>query len=175
MGKVKDHLWCEPEFYSEDYPYSTSNNRQQTGLTDMNISEMSTSNYLKREDVNPAILVTVARDVEKKDVSMADQPADMKFCLHFIEVDKPLVLNQTNQQLVAMATGSTETTQWIGKKIVLFDDPNVSFAGKIVGGIRVRAPKNQQAPVNPPAQQATAQQYADQSGGFVDSDLPDNF
>jgi hypothetical protein len=37
--------------------------------------------------------------------------------------------------------GSDNTDDWIGKQIVLFVDPSVSFAGKIVGGIRLRAPK----------------------------------
>lgn len=34
--------------------------------------------------------------------------------------------------------------------MVLYDDPNVSFGGKLVGGIRVRAARNQAAPKSQP-------------------------
>jgi hypothetical protein len=45
---------------------------------------------------------------------------------------------------------SEDTDDWTGKKIVLYNDPNVSYAGKIIGGIRVRAPKvKAAAPVKP--------------------------
>ncbi len=52
-----------------------------------------------------------------------------------------MVLNNTNAQIIAMILKSEETDDWIGKQIVLYDDPNVSFGGKLVGGIRVRAPR----------------------------------
>ena len=56
-----------------------------------------------------------------------------------------MVLNSTNGQAVAAITGSEETDDWIGRKVVLYDDPNVSFGGKLVGGIRIRAPRGQAA------------------------------
>lgn len=70
---------------------------------------------------------------------------EMKYCIIFEELDKPMVLNATNGQIIASITGSEDTDGWPGKKIVLYDDPNVSFGGKLVGGIRCRAPKNQPA------------------------------
>ncbi|GAF83248.1 unnamed protein product, partial [marine sediment metagenome] len=42
-----------------------------------------------------------------------------------------------------------ETEEWIGKQIVLWADPTVSFGGKLVGGVRVR-PHTQAAPVAAP-------------------------
>jgi hypothetical protein len=50
-------------------------------------------------------------------------------------------LNATNIQLCAQICGSEDTDFWIGKRIVLYTDPNVSYQGKLIGGIRVRAPK----------------------------------
>ncbi len=73
--------------------------------------------------------------------------------MHFQEVDKPCVLNSTNGQIIASITKSEDTDNWAGHKIVLYDDPNVSFGGKLVGGIRVRAPRN----VAPPVQSAPSQ------------------
>lgn len=65
----------------------------------------------------------------------------MRWALHFRELDKPMILNSTNGQIIAKITGSEESDDWDGKQIVLYHDPNVSFGGKLVGGIRVRAPK----------------------------------
>jgi hypothetical protein len=106
----------------------------------MNISQLSDSKYLKKEDFPQPMLVTMA-EVKQVNVAMEGQKPDMKFALYFQELDKPLVLNSTNGQLIAKVTGSDETDDWDGKQIVLFHDPNVSFAGKLVGGIRARAPR----------------------------------
>jgi hypothetical protein len=66
----------------------------------------------------------------------------MKYALYFEELEKPMVLNSTNGQLIAKIVGSDETDEWAGKQIVLYHDPNISFQGRLVGGIRVRAPKS---------------------------------
>ena len=108
----------------------------------MRIGEMKESKFLKKEDVGQGKLFTIA-SMEQQNVAMDDQPPEMKWVLHFHEVDKGIALNWTNIQLIAKAVGSEETNDWMGKKIVLYEDPNVSFGGKLVGGIRVRAPKNQ--------------------------------
>ena len=56
-----------------------------------------------------------------------------------------MVLNSTNAQLIAKIAKSEETDHWTGVKVVLYNDPSVSFAGKITGGIRVRAPRGKAA------------------------------
>lgn len=104
------------------------------------INEMLESKFLKKEDVGNGVLMTVEACVQK---NVAQQGADpeMKWCLTFADCDKPLVLNSTNIQLCKMIFESDDTDHWLGKKLVLYTDPNVSYAGKIVGGIRVRKPK----------------------------------
>lgn len=68
-----------------------------------------------------------------------------------------MVLNSTNGQIIAQITKSEDTDDWKGWKIVLYDDPNVSFGGKLVGGIRVRAPRpNIAQPNRPPVRPAPA-------------------
>ena len=69
---------------------------------------------------------------------MQGQPPEMKWVVHFSEC-KPLVLNSTNGQLISNALSSPETDDWAGKQIVLYNDPNVSFGGKLTGGVRARA------------------------------------
>lgn len=107
----------------------------------MNISSLKNSNFLKKEDCDPPVLVTIAT-VEQLNVAKEGAPQELKWCLHVDEFDKAMVLNSTNGQLIAKITGSEETDEWSGQQIVLYHDPSVSFGGKLIGGIRVRAPKN---------------------------------
>lgn len=103
-------------------------------------SEMRESKFLKKEDVGRGVLVTIA-SCRQHNVAMEGASPEQKWCLTFQELDKPLVLNSTNIQLCEQICGSDDTDHWAGKKIVLYTDPNVSYAGKLVGGIRMRAPK----------------------------------
>ena len=107
------------------------------------INDMIDSKFLKKEDVDPPVLATI-KDVTQHDVSMENKPEELKWCLEFQENLKPMVLNSTNMRLIEAMTGSDLTDDWLGKNIVLFNDPTISFGGKITGGIRVRAPKGQQ-------------------------------
>jgi len=66
---------------------------------------------------------------------------ELKWCLHFSNLEKPLVLNMTNMQLISKITGSENTDDWTGKQIVIYNDPTISMGGRITGGLRVRAPK----------------------------------
>lgn len=108
----------------------------------MNVSDLKTSKYLKKEDVGTGALATI-RAVTMENVAMEGAPPDERAVLHFDELDKPMVLNNTNAQIIAAITNQSEEIEraWIGAVIVLYNDPSIMFRGKIVGGIRVRAPK----------------------------------
>jgi len=103
-------------------------------------SEMRESKFLKKEDVGAGALFAVA-GCEQHNVAKEGAEPELRWCLSFEESDKPLVLNSTNIQLCESICGSDDTDDWIGKKIVLYADPTVQYRGKVVGGIRVRAPK----------------------------------
>ena len=106
----------------------------------MRIGELKDSKYLKKEDVGTGKLLTV-KELKQENVAGDNQPEEIKAVLYFNEVAKGMVMNWTNLQLAAKACGSEETDEWTGKQVVLYEDPNVSFGGKLVGGIRIRAPK----------------------------------
>lgn len=108
----------------------------------MNTNDFGKSKFLKKEDVGRGMLVTISRITEENVAQDGAEP-EMKYCVWFSELDKPLVCNKTNAQLIAMATGHSEEVEhtWPGCKVVLFNDPSVAFGGKVMGGIRVRAPK----------------------------------
>jgi hypothetical protein len=104
------------------------------------IHDLKQSKFLTRQDVTPPILVTIA-GYEKINVAKEGAPPEEKYCLNLNEVDKPFVLNSTNGQIIAGIAKNEDFEGWIGVKVVLYDDPNISFGGKLTGGIRVRAPK----------------------------------
>jgi hypothetical protein len=112
----------------------------------MHVSELKESKFLRKEDCGPGILVTV-ESVHQENVAKEGAPEEMKWVMKFTEYEKPLVLNSTNGQIIAQITGSDDSDGWTGAKLVLYHDPNVSFGGKLIGGIRVRAPRKQAVPV----------------------------
>ena len=108
------------------------------------IGEMIESKYLKQSDVEEETEVTIAK-VGQLNVAREDQEPEMKWAVRFQELKKPMVLNSTNIQLLAKACESEDTDDWIGKKVVIYADPNVSFGGKLVGGLRVKLPIKKKA------------------------------
>lgn len=111
-----------------------------------NVNDLKQSKFLTKNDVEPDILVTI-KSYEQVNVALETQAPEEKYVLSFEELEKPLVLNMTNGMLIAAITGSEDFDAWIGKKVVLYNDRTVSFAGKITGGIRVRAPKTAPAEI----------------------------
>ena len=108
-------------------------------------NDLKSSKFLKKEDVMPPVLATIDGYAEVN-VAMESQSPDMKWALEFKELDKPLILNMTNGALIEAIVGSAEFDDWTGQKVVLYNDASVMFAGKLTGGIRVRAPKGQAEP-----------------------------
>lgn len=119
----------------------------------MKAGAMVESKFLKKEDLNydTGNLVTV-KSIDRQNVGMNDGEEDLKWCMHFNEFQKPMVLNSTNIQLATKALATDETDDWIGCKLVIYVDDNVSFGGKLVGGIRIRKPRGQAGQQRPPQQ-----------------------
>lgn len=103
------------------------------------LNEMLPSKFLKKEDIDDEVIVTI-KGVSEENVGRDDQP-EMKWCVHFREFDRPLVMNKTIMTVLAQIANSDDTDDWAGKKGILYVDPNVSFGGKIVGGLRMRPAK----------------------------------
>ena len=103
--------------------------------------DMIPSKYLKQEDVPQPMLVTI-RGVEQVQVGRDDEMT-MKWAIYFHELDKPMTLNVSNIMTLEAYLGE-ETDAWKGKQTVVYVDPDVMYAGKRVGGIRLRAPKGQE-------------------------------
>ena len=87
------------------------------------------------------MVVTIV-GVELTNAALESGPKDEKWCAVLKEFPgKLMVLNGTNQRMIAKVLDTEETDEWVGRKIVLWDDESVEFKGQVVGGIRVkRAP-----------------------------------
>lgn len=109
------------------------------------IGEMIVSKYLKQSDVEDEVIVTVEK-VGKANVAQKDDEPEYKWLIRFKEFAKPMVLNATNIKRLAKACTSEETDDWVGKQVILYVDPDVEFAGNVVGGLRIRAHKQAQEP-----------------------------
>lgn len=111
-------------------------------------SEMRESKFLKQGDIGKAVLWTI-HGVEKVNVAKEGADPEHKWGLSFKQSDKPLVLNATNIAMLEHMLGD-DTDHWANKQVVLYVDPTIMYAGKVVGGIRVRAPKAGSVPPPPP-------------------------
>lgn len=113
------------------------------------VSEMIQSKFLRKEDFDEDRVLTI------KGIKLEDMPGDsgdQKWVLYFREEPKGMALNVTTIRVLEQAYGD-DTDHWVGNKVMVYVDPNVSFGGKIVGGLRLRTPKKQanKAPTPPPA------------------------
>jgi hypothetical protein len=108
------------------------------------IEDLRTSRFLKKTDVEGDVPVTI-RLVSQENVASDGEPERMKWCLYFDELDKPMTLNVVNGESIAAITGyDTEIERnWLGKKIVLYVDPNVKMKNVRTGGIRVKPPNGE--------------------------------
>jgi len=109
----------------------------------MKIDDLIPSKYLKQSDVPEDTLVTV-KELKKQNVAQQDEEAEYKYIIFFEEFPKGMVLNSTNIKRMGKALGN-DTDMWIGGKVVLYVDPDVEYAGNVVGGLRIRASRKPSA------------------------------
>jgi len=131
------------------------------------INELMPSKYLKKENVIPDVLVTISQIITEN-IAKDNEKPEMKAIVYFKEFNQGLMLNITNKELLILEFGTDQIESWIGKQVTLHNDPSISIAGKLTGGIRIRltqyqsttahmTPTDQREPrtVNP----STAQAY----------------
>ena len=103
----------------------------------MKIGEAFPSNYIKAHDLQGADVPVVISHVQTEDVGGEQLPV-----IYFDNKTKGLVLNKTNATTIVEILGTDETTQWSGKRIVLFPT-QTDYQGRQVSCIRVRMMRTQ--------------------------------
>lgn len=110
-----------------------------------NINEMTfdqlvptNSNFLQKDDVGEDGVILTIKGF-KYEVIKGDDGEEQKLAMFFAEEDyKPMIVNRTNAQLIAIATGAKSAGDAKGKQVVVYNDPTISFGAKITGGLRVK-------------------------------------
>lgn len=104
----------------------------------MKIGELFPSNWLKKEDLPHPVVATIRAVTQEK--IKGERGDELKPVLHFLGSLKPMVLNRGNATIISSIYGD-DITNWPNKIIEVYADPSVMFAGRLVGGIRLRAPQ----------------------------------
>jgi hypothetical protein len=110
----------------------------------MKLDQMFPSKYLNKNDLAAPVRATVARVTIEE--LQSDNGREEKPVIHFMGDVKPLILNRTNADAIASYFGD-DSDHWTGKVLEVFFDPSVRMGNKAVGGVRVRVPQGQAAPV----------------------------
>lgn len=106
----------------------------------MRRSDVDVSNAIvaKSDQVNAIDLV--GRDVTVTIVDVKPGPADQP--VHIITdaygAGRPFKASKTALRDIVQAWG-TDSTVWVGRRLTLWNDPDVLWAGQAVGGIRIKA------------------------------------
>jgi hypothetical protein len=98
---------------------------------------MIVSKFLRKEDFEEDTVCTI-KQVHLED--MQGDKGEQRWVLYFRERDKGMVLNVTSIRVLEQAFGD-DSDMWIGNKVKVYVDPNVSFQGKVVGGLRLMPPR----------------------------------
>jgi hypothetical protein len=106
----------------------------------MRLDDMLESKFLKQSDFPQDRLLTIA-GIKRENMAKEDESPEYRWTVKFVELDKPMVANSTNLKRIFRICGD-DTDEWPGKRVVVYVDPDIEFGGKVVGGLRVRAPKN---------------------------------
>lgn len=129
-------------------------------------NDMYPSKFLKKEDVPTPRIVRITGIGRSK---VGGDDGEEKNILYFDGL-KEMVLNKANGYVLFEAFG--EPDNWPGKSIEVFSDPSVMFAGKRVGGLRLRYVAQQIAA--PPASEVWTIEEAlrrAESAGITKDDL----
>lgn len=101
----------------------------------MNINSAFPSKYLKADDADEDLIVTI-KGVKMETVGQGAK-AELKPIVFFNEVAKGLVLNKTNAKMIEKIAGDPDTDGWTGTKVRLIAT-EVEFQGDLVMALRVR-------------------------------------
>lgn len=100
--------------------------------------DVSNAIVAKSDQLNAIDLV--GRDVTVTIIDVKQGPADQP--VHIITdaygPSRPWKASKTALRDIVQAWG-TDSTVWVGRRLTLFNDPEVLWAGQAVGGIRIRA------------------------------------
>jgi hypothetical protein len=101
--------------------------------------------YLKGADIAGLEWEVTIKDAFE-DKGFNGEPA---VAITFNEIEQQLTLNKGNYTMVRENTGTSNTDEWIGKKIILYGTRDQNPEGKMVDVVRIRPPEREVKRVTP--------------------------
>jgi len=105
--------------------------------------------YLKTEHITSPVNTSILW-LKEEDVTAPGKGTETKLVLYFDGLKKGVVLNMANAEALADMTGTDDYEKWSDIPVQLYVDPDVTYGGKRIGGIRIRKPELPSAPVPKP-------------------------
>jgi hypothetical protein len=102
------------------------------------------SKYLRGADFEEESPIVTIKSVQLETMT-SDRGTEQKYVAHFKELDKGLVLNRTNWDMIEHLTKKHDSDDWPGHKVMLVAE-EVSFRGEIKLSVRVKRPLPQNGP-----------------------------
>lgn len=93
--------------------------------------------YLKTEHIKEEKEFEI-KEVKIEKIGRGDQQ-EKKVVVYFEGLDKGLAMNKINSNAIAKVADSREIEDWNGVKVILYVDPDVTYMGDTVGGIRIKS------------------------------------
>jgi hypothetical protein len=116
--------------------------------TELDLESMYGSRFLSTGDIGDRKVRTKIQKVGKEELRKDNGTKRWRLVLSLASLDKPLVVNATIKDVLVTALGRVPA-QWVNASVGVFVDPNVMYAGKRVGGIRLRVLEAFQAKPKP--------------------------
>lgn len=108
----------------------------------MKFGELNSSKYLAKTDLPAAGLNLTIAGFTMVHLNDGDKPA-----MAFLEANiKPMLVNKTNRNRLTEIFGTDDSQQMIGRRVNVYNDPNVEMGGAQVGGLRVRPLRRAEQP-----------------------------
>ncbi len=104
----------------------------------MDFNDFRNSEYLTQRDIKNLSPEERRVTVDRVGADRVGEEKKNKVVTHFASLEKELVTNITNCEVLAEIAGSANTVDWPGAHVEIYVDPNVTFGGKRCGGIRLR-------------------------------------
>ena len=107
---------------------------------------LGSGHYLKKEDLSDPV-DTVLLWVKEEKVTVHGKDTTTRLVAYFEGLSKGLVLNTANCETLAEITETDDPNEWKDVALQLYVDPDVTYGGKKIGGIRIRKPVPVSVPV----------------------------
>jgi len=105
----------------------------------MKVGKHFTGKHLAKEDLEGKEVTVTIKNAKEEMIGNEEEGREQKVVVYFEEFEKGLVLNVTNFNAIKDACdGSDDDDDWAGVKGTLYVDQNITYAGKRVGGLRLR-------------------------------------